>query len=143
MVSTDGVASEDTFTLRTITLSPAAQMRGQEIVAAYDGWIAAREEAKKVSPQAMAEQDFQKAVEEDDEALWQVTATPANTIAGVIAKARAADGHLRKGREATLDSMLEDGRFDINGPVDLLLVSIAHDLVRLSGQSTSPQLRGA
>ena len=45
--------------------------------------------------------------------------------------------------EATLDSMIETGQFDINGPVDLLLVSIAHDLVRLSGQSASPQLRGA
>jgi hypothetical protein len=53
-------------------------------------------------------------------------------MADVIAKARAADRHLRKGREATLESMLEDGQFDICGPVDLLLVSIAHDLVWLS-----------
>jgi hypothetical protein len=71
-------------------------------------------------------------VDVEDAALWDVTATPANTMADVIAKARAADRHLRKGREATLESMLEDGQFDICGPVDLLLVSIAHDLVWLS-----------
>jgi hypothetical protein len=53
-------------------------------------------------------------------------------MAGVIAKARAADRHMPKGRGATLDSMLEDGQFDIYGLIDLLLVSIARDLVRLS-----------
>jgi hypothetical protein len=38
---------------------------------------------------------------------------------------------LRSHKE-NLASMLEDDHFDVCGPVDLLLVSIAHDLVRLS-----------
>jgi hypothetical protein len=132
LVGADGVESDDAHILERVTLSPAAQTRGKEIVAAYDGWVAAREEAEKASGNAAAEKVFHEAVDIEDEALWQVTATPANSMAGVIAKARAADRHLRKGREATLDSMIENGEFDINGPVDLLLVSIAHDLVRLS-----------
>jgi hypothetical protein len=115
-----------------VILSPAAQQRGQEIVTAYDEWKAARQEAEEVSGAAAAEKAFLEALDVEDAALWDVTATPANSMADVVAKARAADRHLRKGGEATLDSMLEDGQFDVVGPVDLLLVSIAHDLVRLS-----------
>jgi hypothetical protein len=132
LVGADGVQSDDAHILERVKLSPAAQTRGKEIVASYDGWVAAREEAEKASGNAGAEKVFHEAVDIEDEALWQVTATPSNSIAGVVAKARAADRHLRKGCEATLDSMIEDGRFDICGPVDLLLVSIARDLVRLS-----------
>jgi hypothetical protein len=143
LIKPDGTTSDDAHILERVVLSPAAEQRGQEIVAAYDGWMAAREEAEKASGAEAAEKAFLEAVDIEDAALWEVTATPANSIAGIVAKARAADRHLRKGREATLDSMLEDGQFDIIGPVDLLLVSIAHDLVRLSGQSASPQLRGA
>jgi hypothetical protein len=40
---------------------------------------------------------------------------------------------LQKSGEATFDSMIEDGRFDVIGPIDLLLVSIASDLLNLSG----------
>jgi hypothetical protein len=90
--------------------------------------MAARQEAEKSSGAEAAEKAFLEAVDIEDAALWQVTATPANSIAGVVAKARAADRHLL----GTLGSMLEDGQFDIVCPVDLLLVSIAHDLVRLS-----------
>jgi hypothetical protein len=132
MVGADGIESDDAHILERITLSPAAQTRGQEIVATYDRWVAAREEAEKASGNDAAEKVFLEAVDVEDEALWQVTATPANSMAGVIAKARAADRHLRRGREATLDSMIGDGQFDIHSPVDLLLVSIAHDLVQLS-----------
>jgi hypothetical protein len=64
--------------------------------------------------------------------LWDVTATPANTLAGIVAEARAAQRHLYKSGEATFDSMIEDGRVDVIGPVDLLLVSIANDLLNLS-----------
>jgi hypothetical protein len=132
LIKPDGTTSVDAHILERVILSPAAQQRGQEIVAAYDGWMVARQEAEKASGAEAAEKAFLDAVDIEDAALWQVTATAANSIGGVIAKARSADRHLRKGREATLDSMLEDGQFDIVGPVDLLLVSIAHDLVRLS-----------
>jgi hypothetical protein len=143
LIKPDGTSSDDAHIIERVILAPAAQVRGKEIVAAYDEWAMALEAAKEASGADAAEEAFLEAVDVEDEALWQVTATPANSMAGVIAKARAADRHLRKGCEATLDSMIEDGQFDIIGPVDLLLVSIAHDLVRLSGQSTSPQLRGA
>jgi hypothetical protein len=39
---------------------------------------------------------------------------------------------LHKSGEATFASMIEDGRFDVIGPIDLLLVSIASDLLNLS-----------
>jgi hypothetical protein len=132
LIKTDGTSSDDAHILERVISSPAAQTRGQEIVAVYDEWVAAREEAKKASGAEEDEAAFHEALDVEDAALWDVTATPANTLAGALAKARAADSHLRKAREATLDSMLEDGQFDIHGPVDLLLVSIAHDLVRLS-----------
>ena len=132
LIKPDGVPSDDAHVLERVILSPAAQARGQELVAVYDTWVAAREEAKIASGSAAATEAFHRAMDVEDAALWDVTAMPANTLAGVVAKARAADRHLRKGREATLDSMLEDGRFDIGGPVDLLLVSIAHDLLRLA-----------
>jgi hypothetical protein len=137
LIKPDGTTSDDAHVLECVILSPAAQQRGQEIVAAYDEWIAAREEAEKVSGAAAAEKAYLEALDVEDAALWDVTATPANSMAGVVAKASAADRHLRKGREATLDSMLEDGQFDIIGPVDLLLVSIAHDLVRLAGKEAA------
>ena len=132
LIKPDGSTSDDAHVLERVVLSPAAQQRGQEIVAAYDEWAMALETAKEASGADAAEKMFHEAVDIEDEALWQVTATPANSIAGVVAKARAANGHLRKGCEATLDSMIEDERFDICGLVDLLLVSIARDLVRLS-----------
>jgi hypothetical protein len=132
LIKPDGTTSDDAHILERVILSPAAQQRGQEIVAAYDGWMVARQEAEKASGAKAAEKAFLDAVDIEDAALWQVTSTPANSIAGVIAKARSADRHLRKGHEASLDSMLEEGQFDIVGPVDLLLVSIARDLVRLS-----------
>jgi hypothetical protein len=132
MIKPDGTTSDDAHVLERVVLSPAAQTRGQEIVAAYDEWVVAREAAKEASGAEAAEAAFHQAVDVEDAALWGVTSTPAETIAGVIAKARAADRHLSKGCEATFASMLEDGHFDICGPVDLLLVSIAHNLVRLS-----------
>jgi hypothetical protein len=128
----DETPSDEAHIFERVILAPAAQVRGQEIVKAYDEWVVAQEEAKTASGSQAAEKAFHDAIDVEDAALWDVTATPANTLAGVLAKARAADSHLRKAREATLDSMLEDGQFDIHGPVDLLLVSIAHDLVRLS-----------
>jgi hypothetical protein len=133
LIKPDGVASDDVHILERVILSPAAQARGQEIVAADDEWLAAREEAKKASGSATAEEAFHKAVAVEDAALWDVIATPATALAGVMAKACAADRHLRKEAAPTLDSMIEDGQFDMVGPVDLLLVSIAHDLVRLLG----------
>ena len=94
--------------------------------------MAAREEAEKASGAEAAEKAYLEALDTEDAALWDVTATPANSMAGVVAKARAAGGHLRKGCEATFDSMIEEGQFDIHSPIDLLLVSIARDLVRIS-----------
>jgi hypothetical protein len=132
LIKPDGTPSDDAHILERIILSPAVQVRGQEIVAAYDEWMVAFEASKKASGAGAAEEAFHEAMDIEDAALWEVTATPANTIGGIVAKARAADRHLRKGGEVTLEAMLEDGQFDICGPVDLLLVSIAHDLVRLS-----------
>jgi hypothetical protein len=132
LIKPDGTPSDDAHILERVILSPAAQVRGQEIVAAYDEWMVAFEASKKASGAEAAEAAFHEAIDIEDAALWEVTATPANTIGGIVAKARAADRHLRKGGEVTLEAMLEDGHFDIVGPVDLLLVSIAHDLVRLS-----------
>ena len=133
LIKPDGVPSDDTHVLERVILSPAAQVRGQAIVAAYDEWVAAREEAKRASGTEAVEQAFHSAIDVEDAALWFVTARPANTLAGVVAKARAAQRHLHKSGEATLNSMIEDGRFDVIGPIDLLLVSIANDLLNLSG----------
>jgi hypothetical protein len=132
LIKPDGVPSDDAQVLERVILSPAAQARGQAIVAVYDEWVAAREEAKRASGVEAAEEAFHKAIDVEDAALWDVTATPANTIAGVVAKAHAAQRHLHKSGEATFDSMIEDGRFDVIGPIDLLLVSIASDLLNLS-----------
>jgi hypothetical protein len=128
----DETPSDEAHIFERVILAPAAQVRGQEIAAAYDEWMVAFEASKKASGAEAAEAAFHEAIDIEDAALWEVTATPANTIGGIVAKARAADRHLRKGGEVTLEAMLEDGQFDICGPVDLLLVSIAHDLVRLS-----------
>jgi hypothetical protein len=132
LIKPDGVPSDDAHVLERVILSPAAQARGQAIVEAYDDWVAAREAAKKASGVEAAEAAFHKAIDVEDAALWDVTATPANTLAGIVAKARAAQRHLHKSGEATFDSMIEDGRLDVIGPVDVLLVSIANDLLNLS-----------
>jgi hypothetical protein len=132
LIKPDGVPSDDTHVLERVILSPAAQARGQAIVTVYDEWVAAREEAKKASGAEAVEAAFHSAIDVEDAALWDVTATPAKTLAGVVAKARAAQRHLHKSGEATFDSMIEDGRLDVIGPVDVLLVSIANDLLNLS-----------
>ena len=132
LIKPDGVPSDDAHVLERVILSPTAQARGQAIVVAYDAWVAAREVAKKASGVEAAEEAFHRAIDVEDAALWDVTATPANTLAGVVAKARAAQQHLHKSGEATFDSMIEDGRFDVISPIDLLLVSIANDLLNLS-----------
>jgi hypothetical protein len=47
LIKTDGTSSDDAHILERVILSQAAQVRGQEIVAVYDEWTTAHEEAKR------------------------------------------------------------------------------------------------
>jgi hypothetical protein len=137
LVDADGAPSKDAHVIMRVTLSEAIRARAKEVVAAYDEWVAALEQTKAASGAQAIEQAFHEAIDVEDAALWDVTATPANTLAGVVAKARAAQRHLHKSGEATFDGMIEDGRLDVIGPVDVLLVSIANDLLNLFGSSAN------
>jgi hypothetical protein len=49
LIKPDGTSSDDAHIIERVILAPAAQVRGKEIVAAYDEWAMALEAAKEAS----------------------------------------------------------------------------------------------
>jgi hypothetical protein len=116
----------------TYVPDPVGQARADEIVMAYDRWLAQRKAAEQESGYTAASAEWCRMTDEIDALERQIAETPARTLKGLIAKAQWADG---TGAPLSIAGQLEK-ELDNDGQlltIEALALSIARDLLAMNG----------
>jgi hypothetical protein len=108
----------------------AAYLRGREILTAWASWRKWVDEDEERVGFTAAVVAHDKAYRAHDKAVAEIIATPAQTIEGVIAKARAGAVYLET--PEGLDGLIEEGLRDYGTDREVIAISLTRDLLAMS-----------
>ncbi|RDI51237.1 hypothetical protein [Microvirga subterranea] len=112
---------------------PNAQARADEIVAAYDLWVAARVRAEKEAGLTAAYAEEERLAKIDSDLRQRIALIPARTMEGLAVKARVYAWFM--GGEDEIESEFAR-HLEMNGPTDeTIMLAMVRDLLRMKAYS--------